>query len=157
MNTGMRKGELFSLRWENVDLTNKLVTVTAENAKSGKNRHIPLSNEARDTLIGWQEDTQEQGYVFEGEPNKPLTDVKKAWGNLLIEAKMSEFNFHNLRHHFASKLVMAGVDLNTVRELLGHANLDDNSLCSPCARSRSRSGEFNWLSELIGTQPVQIQ
>jgi integrase len=124
MNTGMRKGELLNLRWENVDLINNVVTIKAENAKSGKTRHVPLNNESKQTLVGWQKDTREQGYVFEGELNKAITDVKKAWANLLIEAKISAFNFHDLRHHFASKLVMAGVDLNTVRELLGHANLD---------------------------------
>jgi len=124
MNTGMRKGELLNLRWENIDLINKVVTIKAENAKSGKARHVPLNTESKQTLVGWQRDTKEQGYVFEGEPNKPITDVKKAWGNLLVEAKIEEFNFHNLRHHFASKLVMKGGDLNTVRELLGHANLD---------------------------------
>jgi integrase len=124
MNTGMRKGELLNLRWENVDLINNVVTIKAENAKSGKARHVPLNNESKQTLAGWQKDTRDQGYVFEGEPNKAITDVKKAWVNLLVEAKISEFNFHDLRHHFASKLVMAGVDLNTVRELLGHANLD---------------------------------
>jgi integrase len=124
MNTGMRKGELLNLRWENVDLINNVVTIKAENAKSGKARHVPLNNESKQTLVGWQKDTREQGYVFEGVPNKAITDVKKAWANLLVEAKISEFNFHDLRHHFASKLVMAGVDLNTVRELLGHANLD---------------------------------
>jgi integrase len=124
MNTGMRKGELLNLRWENVDLVNNVVTIKAENAKSGKARHVPLNNESKQTFAGWQKDTKEQGYVFEGEANKPITDVKKAWGNLLDEARIEEFNFHDLRHHFASKLVMAGVDLNTVRELLGHANLD---------------------------------
>ncbi|WP_339722005.1 site-specific integrase [uncultured Paraglaciecola sp.] len=124
MNTGMRKSELFNLRWDNVDLSNSVVKVIAENAKSGKARHIPLNNEALETLHGWQKDTKKDGYVFEWQPNKPITDVKKGWNNLLGEAQISEFNFHDLRHHFASKLVMAGVDLNTVRELLGHANLD---------------------------------
>jgi integrase len=73
--------------------------------------------------VGWQKDTKVRGYVFEGEPNKPITDIKKSWANLLTEANISEFNFHDLRHHFASRLVMASVDLNTVRELLGHSDL----------------------------------
>ena len=124
MNTGMRKGELFNMRWENVDLGNNVVKVIADDAKSGKARHIALNSVALKTLLEWQKDTKEDGFVFEGQPDKPITDVKKAWNNLLDGANIAEFNFHDLRHHFASKLVMAGVDLNTVRELLGHANLD---------------------------------
>jgi integrase len=124
MNTGMRKGELLSLCWGEVDLVNDFLTIRAENAKSGKSRHIPLNLEAKTTLKGWQEDTTDNGYVFEGEPNQPLKDIKKPWNNLLKEAEIENFRFHDLRHHFASKLVMKGVDLNTVRELLGHSNLE---------------------------------
>ncbi|MDN4501588.1 site-specific integrase [Alteromonadaceae bacterium BrNp21-10] len=123
INTGMRKGEMLNLRWESVDLTNKVVTVIAENAKSGKSRHIPLNNEAFLTLRGWLDDTKDHGFVFEGQKGKPITDIKKAWNNLLAEANINGFNFHDLRHHFASRLVMASVDLNTVRELLGHSDL----------------------------------
>jgi integrase len=123
MNTGMRKGELLNLQWSQVNLENEFLTVIASNSKSGHSRHIPLNKEAQSTLVKWKVDTNELGYVFKGSGDKPLKDIKKSWGNLLIKADISEFRFHDLRHHFASKLVMAGVDLNTVRELMGHSDL----------------------------------
>jgi integrase len=123
MNTGMRKGELLNLQWSQISLENEFLTVIASNSKSGHSRHIPLNKEAKNTLIRWQTDTNNIGYVFKGVDDKPLKDIKKAWGNVLIKADISEFRFHDLRHHFASKLVMAGVDLNTVRELMGHSDL----------------------------------
>jgi len=52
-----------------------------------------------------------------------MTNINKSWDGLVDAAKLSDFRFHDLRHHFASRLVMAGVDLNTVRELLGHADI----------------------------------
>ena len=124
VNTGMRKGELLSLTWEQVDLDNKVVTILGEKAKSGKRRHIPLNDKVQSVMSKWRDDAPMTDYVFEGDHGQPIMDVKKAWGNLLKEAEITNFRFHDLRHHFASKLVMAGVDLNTVRELLGHQSLD---------------------------------
>lgn len=117
MNTGLRRNELLSLRWSDINLDAKMLTVRRENAKSGKQRHIPLNAEALAVMKQWQSQTSDSGRVFD------VKGVKSAWGGLLEAAKIERFRFHDLRHHFASKLVMAGVDLNTVRELLGHADL----------------------------------
>lgn len=123
MNTGMRRGEVFSLEWGNVNLAGKMVTVTAGNAKSRKARHIPLNTEALKVLKRWQNQGDGEGLVFPGPGGSRLTNVNKSWGALVEAAKLDDFHFHDLRHDFASKLVMAGVDLNTVRELLGHADI----------------------------------
>lgn len=116
LNTGLRRGELTALLWADVDLKAKRVHVRAAAAKSGKARHVPLNSEAALVLKRWKE----QGVatkVFD------VCDAKKAWQGVVDGAKLKGFRFHDLRHSFASKLVMAGVDLNTVRELLGHADL----------------------------------
>lgn len=75
-------------------------------------------------LIAWRNQANGNGLVF---PNSikgsRLTTIKKPRGAVLKAANIKDFRFHDLRHHFASSLVMAGADLNTVRELLGHADL----------------------------------
>lgn len=116
LNTGCRRGELTGLVWERVDLLGRVVTVTAATSKSSKTRHVPLNSAAVAALTRWKLQSP-SGRVF------PITSQKTAWAALLKAARIQEFRFHDCRHHFASKLVMAGVDLNTVRELLGHSDL----------------------------------
>lgn len=125
MHTGMRQGEAFELRWEDLDLDRKILTVRGKVAKSGKTRHIPLNTTAIEALETWQEITErDAGLVFPGKvEGKPFDNVKKAWAGLLEDAKIENFRWHDLRHDFASRLVMGGVGLNTVRELLGHADI----------------------------------
>lgn len=123
LNTGMRKGEILSLEWKNVNLENKVLTITTENSKSKTLRHIPLNTEAFNTLADWKAQNPNSVFVFESKPNVPFKDIKKGFEALFKKAGITGFRFHDLRHHFASKLVMLGVDLNTVRELLGHSDL----------------------------------
>lgn len=124
INTGLRQGEVFALTWADVDLDRRLLTVRADVAKSGKLRHVNLNSEAVRVLTAWQETTGgKTGLVFPGKKGEAFTDVKKAWGALLDDANISDFRWHDLRHHFASKFVMAGGDLNTLRELLGHGDI----------------------------------
>lgn len=116
MNTGLRRGELTALTWDDIDLERKLLTVRAGYAKSGKARHIPLNSEAADVLRRWKRQ-RPNGRLF------PVATIKKSWSALLRRAGIRAFRFHDIRHHFASRLVQAGVDLNSVRELLGHSDM----------------------------------
>jgi len=123
MQTGLRRGELLSLTWDDVFFPNSYLVVKSSEAKSKKMRIVPLNDTALAALRDWRQQNPFCHYVFISGEDKPLTDIKKPWLKLVESAKLNNFNFHDLRHHFASKLVMAGVDLNTVRELLGHSDL----------------------------------
>jgi integrase len=125
LNTGLRRGELLQLQWRDIELERRTVTVRGEGAKTGQTRHVPLNSEIAAVLRAWRPTVAESGwFVFGGrDTTTPLTEARKAWRGLLRGARISSFRFHDLRHTFASKLVMAGVDLNTVRELLGHRKI----------------------------------
>lgn len=124
INTGMRRGELFDLQWGDVDFKTKVVTVEGGTAKSGKTRHLPLNEEAYSILLAWRNLSDSIGLVFPSPmTGKRLNNIKRSWGGVIESSNIKSFRFHDLRHHFASQLVMAGVDLNTVRELLGHSDI----------------------------------
>lgn len=122
LNTGLRQGELFSLAWESVDLRLKTITVLASHSKGNNTRHIPLNTEAIEVLREIKPKAA-AGLVFKS----PVTggrfnNVKKAWAEITKAAKLPDLRWHDLRHDFASQLVMRGVPLFTVQKLLGHSN-----------------------------------
>jgi len=124
INTGLRQGEVFGLNWNDIDFSRTVLTVNGATAKSGKTRHIPLNSEALSLLRNWKNQLQNTSkFIFPGKDGNKLDNVRKSWVTLLKEAQITNFRWHDLRHHFASKLAMAGVDLNTIRELLGHSDL----------------------------------
>ena len=118
MNTGLRRGELLKLRWISVDLDRRLLTVEGGNAKSRQTRHVPLNDEAVSVLTSWRGQSAGGPRVFD-----VATGFKTAWSHILKRAQITGFRWHDLRHHFASRLVQRGVPLNTVRDLLGHSSI----------------------------------
>jgi integrase len=118
MNTGLRRGELLKLRWRSVDFAHRLLTVEGPDSKTRQTRHVPLNGEAMRVLEFWREQSGDGPRVFE-----ICTGFKTAWGHILKRANIASFRWHDLRHHFASRLVQHGVPLNTVRDLLGHSSI----------------------------------
>lgn len=125
LNTGARRGELFDLSWDNVNLKRRVLTITGTTAKSKRTRHIPLNKEATAVLMLWQMQSEEEdGLLFRNSDGNRFDRVNSSWRRLLKDAQVTGFRWHDMRHHFASRLVMGGVDLNTVRELLGHSEYE---------------------------------
>ncbi|MDH4378372.1 MAG: site-specific integrase [Vampirovibrionales bacterium] len=123
INTGLRRGEVFGLKWSDIDFKLRSLTVAGTIAKSGKTRHVPLNDEAWEALDQWRKQSSlSSQLVFQRQVGQSFHDVRSSWSKVLKDAKITGFRWHDLRHTFASKLVMAGVDLNTVRELLGHSD-----------------------------------
>ena len=124
MNTGMRRSEALSLKWDQVGLAHTpKITVRAAQAKSGRTRHIPLNTSAVELLKKWKKQGSGEGLVFHNRGQK-IQRIDTAWRRLMKDAQIDNFRFHDLRHDFASRLVMAGVDLYRIKTLLGHGSIE---------------------------------
>ena len=112
--TGARKGEIFSLTWDNVNLSRRIAVVTAENAKSGKARPLPLNDEAVRILNECSKDSE---YVFSVNGEK-LKEISRAdFPRALKMAGITDFRFHDLRHTWASWHVQNGTPLMMLKEM----------------------------------------
>ena len=120
LNTGMRKGEIFGIQWKSVDFRNR--TIRIEKSKNNESRIIPM-NELVYEVLREQRKLNKKEYVFVNKNGKPYTDVKHSFTSALKRAGIRDFRFHDLRHTFASNLVMSGADIVTVKELLGHKSI----------------------------------
>jgi len=118
MLTGIRRGELFKLQWQDISLEHG--TMLLRGPKGKRDVSLPLSQEALDVLKDVPRE-YETDYIFYGMGGKQRTDFKQAWHAVRKAAKLPDgFRFHGLRHHFASSLVSNGVDLYIVQQLLTH-------------------------------------
>ena len=121
LNTGMRKGEILNLKWDNVDLRHGFILLDV--TKNGERREIPINETLRGILQGLTRRLDIPYVFYDNATGKSYQDVKRSFNTALRRAGIKDFKFHDLRHTFASHLVMAGVDITTVKELLGHKTL----------------------------------
>jgi integrase len=128
LNTGMRKGEIISLKWSNVDLENNIITLEHINTKSKKARRIPVNSKLRKTLLEQKLKSGSSGYVFlssSGSPYKRQDSLKQAFGGACRRAGagIEGLRFHDLRHTAATRMVESGAKIVAISRILGHADL----------------------------------
>jgi site-specific recombinase XerD len=119
--TGMRRGEQFTLKWADVDVQSGILTVRG---KTGM-RHIVANSSARSALERLRAYTKKvmSVYVCPDATSDTQRDNRRWLEKSAKKAGLRNFHWHDLRHTFASRLVMSGVDIRTVQELLGHKSI----------------------------------
>jgi len=120
LNTGMRRGEILNLKWRDIDIKRDIIYLL--DTKNKEQRDVPMNNEVKKVFMGILRHS-DSPYIFYNTDNKRYRDVRNAFAKALKCAKITNFRFHDLRHTFGSHMVMSGVDLNTVRELMGHKSI----------------------------------
>ena len=135
-NTGCRLGEITQLRWQNIDIKNRIIIIGDElfTTKNEKQRIIPISKELFQLLNLLGKKTNNPKYFVFGKTNMfPFhTDyISRNFKKACRKAKMrEEIHFHTLRHSFASNLAMKGVPIIVIKELLGHSSVTTTEIYS---------------------------
>jgi integrase len=125
IETGLRRAEQFRLKWDQVDLENGVLTLPLP--KGGKTRHVPLSDEATAILRSFTSFLR-SAWVFQGlrdatQPMDSRAFLRRSFEPCLRKAGIVGACWHSLRHTAASRRVMAGVDLVSIKEILGHRDI----------------------------------
>ena len=114
--TGCRKGEALNLKWDDVDLQNNVIAI--KGTKTKYDRHIPISKPLK-AILGGIEKKDDCLYVFNKNGAK-IANFRKSFMTACRNAGLKDLRIHDLRHVFASKMVMNGTSLYITGELLGH-------------------------------------
>ena len=126
--TGMRRGELFDLQWRDVDFDKgERGMITVRKTKNHDTRYIPMNEMVRATLQGLPRNItggKDEAYVFATPTGDRRKSIRNGFEGAVRRAKLGKhIRFHDLRHTFASHLVMKGIDLRTVAKLMGHRDI----------------------------------
>ena len=122
ISTGMRLGELMSLRWSQIDLSRQRITL--HDTKNGDRRGVPLAGHALEQIAAVSKIRHiKSDLLFPGlNPLKPI-EISSSWCTALKKANIEDFRFHDLRHCAASYLAMNGASSAEIAEVLGHRTL----------------------------------
>jgi integrase len=121
LNTGSRIGEIFSLRWQHVDLDKGLINMFSQ--KTQKVCVVPINREVRRILEFWSLGRKNEFVFYNQKTGEPFVDLDAGLQLACEKAEISGVTWHTLRHTFASRLLELGADIMTVKELLGHSSV----------------------------------
>ncbi len=120
LNTGMRRGEILSLRWNDIDFDKHYIFI--RETKSGIPRKVPMNSLVATTFKNIK---REDRLIFYNPKTKNhLKDIYRSFKTACQKVGMPDMRFHDLRHTAATLMVTGGIDLVTVKEILGHSKIE---------------------------------
>jgi integrase len=154
VHTGMRKGEILGLEWDRVNFEQGIISLF--DTKNHERRDIPMDETVKTTLRAVD---RRGDLIFFNRNGKKIEYVKihLVFREALKKSGITDFRFHDLRHTFASNLIMQeGVELNDVRELLGHKKMD-MTLRYAHLSPRHKTRVINILDRVMSQNPPQTE
>jgi integrase len=116
----MRACEIFSLKWEDVDLTNRKISIKAMNTKTMKAREVPITSR----LAAVFRELREKEFPLPDKLIFGITDnIKKSWRSVCKRAGVVGLKIHDLRHTAATRLIQGGLPQAEVARILGHSSI----------------------------------
>lgn len=123
LNTGMRKGEILSLKWSNVDLENNIITIEPTNTKSKKTKKLFINSVLRGILLEQKLKGGGSEHVFLGSDGNPIKKLRTSFEKACSRANIKGLRFHDLRHTAATRMIESGANIVAVSRILGHSTL----------------------------------
>jgi integrase len=126
LNTGMRKNEILTLRWTNIDHDISVITIEHTNTKTKTTRRIPINTVLRKLLLEQKLKSGGNEFIFlspSGYPYKRHDSIKGAFERLCGKAGIIGLRFHDLRHTAATRMIEAGASIVAVSRILGHSDI----------------------------------
>ena len=121
LTTGLRLGNILKLKWEDIDFENNRIEIMNQENKGYKHIVLPLSKVLKEVLNDTERVSE---YVFiNPETNKPFTSIYKGFKKAFEDAGIPYIRFHDLRHKVGTTLIEEGMDINTVKNVLGHSDI----------------------------------
>ncbi|HSB09673.1 MAG TPA: tyrosine-type recombinase/integrase [Blastocatellia bacterium] len=125
IHTGMRRGEILSMKHSWIDLARGCIRIPGEATKNGKPRNVPMNQVVRELVAARGGSImRSDGLVFKNpRTDLALRDIKKGFVAACKDAKVEDFHFHDLRHTFGTRLADTGADPFVIAEIMGHSDL----------------------------------
>jgi integrase len=136
LNTGMRRGEILSMKWSQVDFQRNFIHLIR--TKSGKQREVPINSIVRDELLALQLKSDGEFVFASPMTGRAFTDCKRAFTKARELARVEDLHFHDLRHTAATRMADTGAEPSTIKDILGHSDIRMTDRYTHAVESRKR-------------------